>query len=100
MGQYGVSSEPEFSTTELKRGDRVVFASDGLWDVAENAEVALLCSYRNTSSKCAQALLRIAKEKYQKSRMRNGRADNTCICVGYMISEESAPSEEPTASSQ
>ncbi len=49
--RYGVSAEPEFQTMELRAGDRIIMASDGLWDVMENEEVALLASYRSSASK-------------------------------------------------
>ncbi len=48
--RYGVSAEPEFQSVELRAGDRIVIASDGLWDVMENDEVSLLSSYRSSAS--------------------------------------------------
>jgi serine/threonine protein phosphatase PrpC len=56
LSRYGVLPEPEFSTALMNVGDRLIIASDGLWDVVENDEIGLLCSYRSSASKCAQAL--------------------------------------------
>jgi serine/threonine protein phosphatase PrpC len=99
LSQYGVSPEPEFSTTAVAPGDRLVLGSDGLWDVVENDEVALLCSYRSSASKCAQALLNIARDKYSRNRQQHGRADNTTIIVGYVaaLGEPSPPLSQPEA---
>ncbi len=93
LSQYGVSPEPEFRRSVIGPGDRLILASDGLWDVMQNEEAALFCSYRSSASKCAQGLLKVARSKYQKNRM---RADNTTICVGYVSnsSEASTPSSQ------
>jgi serine/threonine protein phosphatase PrpC len=95
LSQYGVSPEPEFQTAVIGNNDRLILASDGLWDVMQNEEAALFCSYRSSANKCAQGLLKVARSKYQKNRM---RADNTTICVGYVTSsgEASAPSSQPS----
>lgn len=76
-----MSSEPEFVCADLQVGDRVILASDGLWDVVvqhsrvvwalltalqENHEAALIASYRQSATKCVQALMAAAKEKYQR----------------------------------
>lgn len=36
LHRFGVSSEPEFSTTTLETGDYLVLASDGLWNFVSN----------------------------------------------------------------
>lgn len=94
LSQYGVSPEPEFTQTEIRPGDRIIMASDGLWDVMENEEVALVCSYRASANKCAQALLAAAREKYQKHKQRQGKADNTTIVCIY-VEAAGVPSPPP-----
>ena len=105
LSRYGVLPEPEFEICEMRAGDRIVVASDGLWDVVSNDEVALVASSRSSSAKCAQDLLQKAREKYQRHRMRNGRADNTTVCVAYLYSGAptqvvETPSQSPKLSSE
>lgn len=90
LSRYGVSTEPEFSRTQLLQNDRIIIASDGLWDVMPNEEASLMCSYRNVAGRAVSALLQNARERYQKNHMRCGRADNTTILVAYC----GAPSDE------
>jgi serine/threonine protein phosphatase PrpC len=40
--KYWVVSTPELKTAHLERGDQIVLASDGLWDVLSNEDVARL----------------------------------------------------------
>lgn len=118
LSQYGVSPEPEITITvhlnflvfsfflffffvqDVGAGDVIILASDGLWDVLENDEVAQISnsknvknSRRNSAKKVAQSLLVAARDKYQKNRQRNGRADNTTIIAALV----SAPGEDPPA---
>ena len=92
--EIGVSWDPEFSVNDLIAGDRVIMASDGLWDIMPNEEAAHLISYRSNSSKSSQSLLQIAREKYQKNRLRQGRADNTTI-VCFFVQDEQATQTPP-----
>eukprot|EP00297_Palpitomonas_bilix_P010881 CAMPEP_0113868458 /NCGR_PEP_ID=MMETSP0780_2-20120614/999_1 /TAXON_ID=652834 /ORGANISM="Palpitomonas bilix" /LENGTH=243 /DNA_ID=CAMNT_0000853541 /DNA_START=390 /DNA_END=1121 /DNA_ORIENTATION=- /assembly_acc=CAM_ASM_000599 len=68
-----VIGKAEIKNADVQRGDRLVLASDGLWDVFTNDEVALHIQETNSSSDAARLLLREA--------FKRGSSDNITVVV-------------------
>ncbi|KXZ51635.1 hypothetical protein GPECTOR_12g599 [Gonium pectorale] len=81
-----VTSKPTVQVRQLMRRDRwIIIASDGLWDVMTNEEVASFCRSQNSlsSARMAEALVREA--------VRNrGSGDNTTV-VAIRLNAAGAP---------
>ena len=94
LRHHGVSAEPEVENFDVQAGDRIIIASDGLWDVLSNAEVTLVTSYAATAAKAVSSLWSASHAKYACGRPE----DNTTI-VALFLDEVAASAEEEEGSS-
>ncbi|KAG7370610.1 protein kinase GAF family protein [Nitzschia inconspicua] len=77
----GIISDPDVTTLSVQRGEILVSASDGLWDVMDSSEVAIdlhkmRTSERMTARDAARALCNMAIQK--------GSSDNVSATVVYL----------------
>jgi len=78
-----VVPQPDIMTFTVGPHDfeRVVLASDGLWDVVSTADVATVCRRSANPQLAADRLLRMAKEAYQRRGVSGFRDDTTILVV-------------------
>lgn len=77
---YGVSSLPQLYHMAVRAGDRLVIASDGLWDVLSNELVAYILSYQTSPTDAVTALFNEAMDTYA---INTSAADNISIVVVF-----------------
>jgi len=92
LARYGVSADPEFDSVEIENGDILILASDGLWEVMENLEVAqFLNNYFAIPSDLLdpfQICKDIYKEVAQRSKIMGRKEDNTTIVIVQFSSNQ------------
>jgi protein phosphatase 1L len=74
LKSFGVSAEPELSRVDLAEGDtQLILASDGLWDVVDEAQCGSLLRHRPEPLDAARALCEMASQR--------GSMDNITVLV-------------------
>ena len=78
-----VLPEPEqYSFTVGPRAhERIVLATDGLWDVVDKADAAMLCRRSRTPQMVAERLLKMARHAYKERGHADLRDDTTIVVV-------------------
>lgn len=77
---YGVSAQPQLYELSVRRGERLVIASDGLWDVLTNDTVAFILSYQTSPVEAVTALYNEAMDTYHVTAT---PADNISLLVVF-----------------
>lgn len=78
LSGYGVSAQPQLYIRSVRPGDRLVIASDGLWDVISNELAAFILSYQPSPADAVSALFNEAMDSYA---LDAAAADNISILV-------------------
>ncbi|KAH3758294.1 protein phosphatase 2C [Pelomyxa schiedti] len=91
LGKYGVIAVPDVVSMQINDGDRLVVASDGLWNLCTNAEVA---EFVQKSSTADGACLALCTEVKERCRQRKSRADNTTVVVAFFHSKNDDDSDD------
>jgi len=78
LSNYGVCSQPEFFSTIIQNDDILILASDGLWELMENNEVAdFVCNYNDLQQACRE----ISREVANRCKLIHRKSDNLTIIV-------------------
>jgi len=81
--QEGVTAKPDIASTIFEPGSTLVLASDGVWDVSQQDEIAKMLSH-STPQESAEHIVNDARTKWAKA-MQEGRAlhidDITAVVV-------------------
>lgn len=80
LSAYGLTAEPDLYEQRVEAGDRLVLASDGLWDVLSNELVAHIAGYCATPAEAVTALYHEAMDHYA---LADAPADNVSLLVVY-----------------
>ena len=78
LSGYGISAIPQLYELPIKKGDRLVIASDGLWDVLSNELVASMLTYQSCPADAVTALFNEAMDHYTVT---SAAADNISLLV-------------------
>jgi serine/threonine protein phosphatase PrpC len=77
----GIVSDPDLTTLKAQTGMTLMSASDGLWDVMDNFEVA---NYLTQAREVRQMTARDAAKKLANRAIEKGTADNVSVVVVYL----------------
>jgi len=82
LSQCGISSEPEFFSTTLEDGDKLIIGCDGLWDVISNEEaMGIVALYAGQTPQAAcEALVREAQRRWKQ---KHGGDNITAVVVFF-----------------
>jgi protein phosphatase len=72
----GLFVQPDIDQVPLKRGDRIVICSDGLWSVVEDDEFAALSLQSRNVSELTESLINLALER---------DTDDNCSAVSIQV---------------
>jgi len=78
LKNYGISCEPEFQSCNVQEGDKLVLASDGLWEIMENHEVGeIINNYPDLNKACKE----LVRQVESRCKLLNLASDNLTIVI-------------------
>eukprot|EP01091_Cochliopodium_minus_P017636 TRINITY_DN6963_c1_g3_i1.p1 TRINITY_DN6963_c1_g3~~TRINITY_DN6963_c1_g3_i1.p1 ORF type:complete len:315 (+),score=93.51 TRINITY_DN6963_c1_g3_i1:938-1882(+) len=81
LSKFGAICEPEFTVHQIKDGDMLVAATDGVWGILENDEVGHIVDvYRSNPSSIASRIVSTVKQRCLKD---DTTCDNTTCLVTH-----------------
>ncbi|XP_047320512.1 probable protein phosphatase 2C 72 [Impatiens glandulifera] len=82
LKNHGIISIPEVSFHHLTSKDHFLFlATDGVWDVMSNDEVATIVESSDTGAKAAECVVNAAVSKWRQKFPSSKRDDITALCL-------------------